>query len=271
MIYQSDALSVKRLDGDIAELNFDRQGESVNKFDQQTVTNLTEALDALEAEAGIRGLLVTSGKPVFIVGADITEFTSLFGAGKDEIKPFTGLNNANFNRLQNLPYPSCAVINGAAMGGGLEICLACDFRVMSTAAVIGLPETKLGILPGWGGTVRLPRILGVDEAVMWIATGADKRADDALKAGAVDAVAGPEQLREVALATLQGGVDGKLDYENRRNGQEQPPAPERHRGHDGVLHHQVHGGRAGRQELPGARQGRRCHRESPRHGPGRCA
>jgi 3-hydroxyacyl-CoA dehydrogenase/enoyl-CoA hydratase/3-hydroxybutyryl-CoA epimerase/enoyl-CoA isomerase len=113
MIYQSDALSVKRLDGDIAELNFDRQGESVNKFDQQTVTNLTEALDALEAESGIRGLLVTSGKPVFIVGADITEFTSLFGAGKDEIKPFTGINNANFNRLQNLPYPSCAVINGA--------------------------------------------------------------------------------------------------------------------------------------------------------------
>ncbi|MCB1602924.1 MAG: fatty acid oxidation complex subunit alpha FadB, partial [Xanthomonadales bacterium] len=74
MIYQSDALSVKRLDGDIAELNFDLQGESVNKFDQKTVTSLTAALAALEAEKGIRGLLVTSAKPVFIVGADITEF-----------------------------------------------------------------------------------------------------------------------------------------------------------------------------------------------------
>ena len=216
MIYKSDALSVTRLDGDIAELNFDLKGESVNKFDQQTVASLTAALDALEAESGIKGLLVTSAKAVFIVGADITEFTSLFGASKEEIKPFTGINNANFNRLQNLPYPSCAVINGAAMGGGLEICLACDFRVMSTAAVIGLPETKLGILPGWGGTVRLPRILGVDEAVMWMATGADKRADAALKGGAVDAVAGPEQLRDVALATLQGGIDGKLDYQTRR-------------------------------------------------------
>ncbi len=213
---------------------------------------------------------MTSGKPVFIVGADITEFTSLFGATKDEIKPFTGTNNANFNRLQNLPYPSCAVINGVAMGGGLEICLACDFRVMSTAAVIGLPETKLGILPGWGGTVRLPRILGVDEAVMWIATGADKSADDALKAGAVDAVAGPEQLRDVALATLQGGVDGKLDYCIRRQAKSSPLPPERHRSHDGFFHHQVHGGAAGRQELPGARQGRRRHRESPRHEPGRC-
>jgi 3-hydroxyacyl-CoA dehydrogenase/enoyl-CoA hydratase/3-hydroxybutyryl-CoA epimerase/enoyl-CoA isomerase len=186
------------------------------------VANLTAALDALAAESGIKGLLVTSGKPVFIVGADITEFTSLFGASKEDIKPFTGTNNANFNRLQNLPYPTCVAINGAAMGGGLEICLACDFRVMSTAAVIGLPETKLGILPGWGGTVRLPRIIGVDEAVMWMATGAEKRADDALKAGAVDAVAGPEQLRAVALATLQGGVDGKLGFADRRKAKSSP-------------------------------------------------
>ncbi len=217
MIYQSDALTVKRLEGDIAELNFDLKGESVNKFDQNTVSSLTAALDALEAESGIKGLLVTSGKPVFIVGADITEFTSLFGASKEDIKPFTGTNNANFNRLASLPYPSCAAINGFAMGGGLEICLACDFRVMSSAAKVGLPETKLGILPGWGGTVRLPRIIGVDEAVMWMATGADKRADEALKTGAVDAVAAPEQLREVALATLQGGIEGKLDYQRRRD------------------------------------------------------
>ncbi len=216
MIYQSDQLSIKRLDGDIAELNFDLQGESVNKFDNATVTSLAAALDALEAESGIKGLLVSSAKPVFVVGADITEFTSLFGSGKEEIKPFTGANNKNFNRIASLPYPSAVAINGFAMGGGLECCLACDFRVMSTAAKIGLPETKLGILPGWGGTVRLPRIIGVDEAVMWMATGADKRADAALKAGAVDAVAAPEQLREVTLATLQGAIDGELDYAGRR-------------------------------------------------------
>ena len=216
MIYQSDQLSIKRLDGDIAELNFDLQGESVNKFDNATVTSLAAALDALEAESGIKGLLVSSAKPVFVVVADITEFTSLFGAGKEEIKPFTGANNKNFNRIASLPYPSAVAINGFAMGGGLECCLACDFRVMSTAAKIGLPETKLGILPGWGGTVRLPRIIGVDEAVMWMATGADKRADAALKAGAVDAVAGPEQLRDVTLATLQGAIDGELDYAGRR-------------------------------------------------------
>ncbi|PID55194.1 MAG: fatty acid oxidation complex subunit alpha FadB [Gammaproteobacteria bacterium] len=216
MIYRSDALTVTRLEGDIAKLQFDLQGESVNKFNRQTVSDLNDALDALEAESGIKGLLVTSGKPVFIVGADITEFTGLFGADKEEIKPFTRQNNDNLNRIQNLPYPSVAVINGFAMGGGLEICLACDFRVMSTAAKIGLPETKLGILPGWGGTVRLPRIIGVDEAVMWMATGKEQKAEAALKAGAVDAIAAPEQLLDVASKTLQGAVDGKLDYQERR-------------------------------------------------------
>jgi 3-hydroxyacyl-CoA dehydrogenase / enoyl-CoA hydratase / 3-hydroxybutyryl-CoA epimerase / enoyl-CoA isomerase len=217
MIYQSDELTVKRLEGDIAELNFDLQGESVNKFNSATVESLTAAVDALEAENGIKGLLVTSGKPVFIVGADITEFVGLFGAAKEDMKAFSGRNNGNLNRIAALPYPSVVAINGFAMGGGLEICLACDFRVMSTAAKIGLPETKLGILPGWGGTVRLPRIIGVDEAVMWMATGKDQRADAALKAGAVDAVAAPEQLRDVALATLAEATAGKLDYQSRRD------------------------------------------------------
>ena len=216
MIYQSDAITLRRHDDGILEMQFDLQGESVNKFDQLTVQCLTEALDALDAQQDVRGLLVTSAKGVFIVGADITEFTNLFSSAGDDIAGFTAHNNGNFNRLQNLPYPTVAVINGFAMGGGLEICLACDFRVMSTAAKVGLPETKLGILPGWGGTVRLPRMIGVDEAVMWMATGKDHRAEEALKAGAVDAIAAPEQLRDVALATLGQAMDGKLDYARRR-------------------------------------------------------
>ncbi len=224
MIYQSDALTVKRLDGDVAELHFDLQGESVNKFNQATVADLGAALDALEAESGIKGLLVSSGKPVFIVGADITEFGDTFGAGPDEIKGFTAANNANFLRMEALPYPTCVAINGFALGGGLEVCLACDFRVMSTAAKIGLPETKLGILPGWGGTVRLPRIIGVDEAVMWITAGQEKRPADALKGGAVDAVAAPEELRDVALATLNEAIAGRLDYAKRREIKHSPLA-----------------------------------------------
>jgi 3-hydroxyacyl-CoA dehydrogenase/enoyl-CoA hydratase/3-hydroxybutyryl-CoA epimerase/enoyl-CoA isomerase len=222
MIYQSDAITLRRHDDGIIEMQFDLKGESVNKFNQLTVNSLTEALDALEAESDVRGLLVTSGKGVFIVGADITEFTAMFEATVEEIQAFSGGQNVNFNRLQNLPYPSVAVINGFAMGGGLEICLACDFRVMSTAAKIGLPETKLGILPGWGGTVRLPRIIGVDEAITWIATGAEQSADAALKAGAVDAIAEPEQLADVANSTLASAVAGKLDYAGRRHAKSSP-------------------------------------------------
>ncbi len=222
MIYQSDALSLERHEDGIVELCFDLKNESVNKFDQLTVGSLTEALDALEQESDVRGLIVTSAKGVFIVGADITEFTSLFDSASDDIAGFTAINNKNFNRLQNLPYPTLAVINGFAMGGGLEICLACDLRVMSSAAKIGLPESKLGILPGWGGTVRLPRLIGVDEAVTWMATGKEQRADAALKAGAVDAVAPPEQLRDVALATLSQAIDGKLDVQKRRHAKGAP-------------------------------------------------
>ena len=216
MIYQSDAITLARQDGDIVEMRFDLAGESVNKFNRLTVQCLSEALDALEKERDVRGLLLSSGKGVFIVGADITEFTGLFTAATDQLAGFTAANNANFNRLAALPFPTVALINGFALGGGLEIGLACDFRVMSRAARVGLPESKLGILPGWGGTVRLPRLIGVDEAVMWMAAGKEHGAEAALKAGVVDAVAAPEQLRAVALATLTQAIDGRLDIERRR-------------------------------------------------------
>lgn len=216
MIYQSEAIALERRDGGIVEMRFDLAGESVNKFNRLTVQRLSEALDALDKERGVRGLMVTSGKGVFIVGADITEFTDLFTAAASDRTGFTAVNAANFNRLAELPFPTVALINGFALGGGLEICLACDFRVMSRAARVGLPESKLGLLPGWGGTVRLPRLIGVDEAVMWMASGKEHGADAALRAGVVDAIAAPEQLRDVALATLDQAIAGRLDIARRR-------------------------------------------------------
>ena len=188
MIYQSDALSVKRLDGDIAELNFDLQGESVNKFDNATVTSLTAALDALEAESGIKGLLVTSAKPVFIVGADITEFTSLFGATQEEIKPFTSSNNKNFNRIAALPYPSAVAINGFAMGGGLEVALACDIRIAESHAALALPEAKVGLLPCAGGTQRLAQLVGEGWAKRIMLCGERVSAEKAMTLGLVEEV-----------------------------------------------------------------------------------
>ena len=216
MIFKGSTITVQMHDGGIAELSFDLQGESVNKFNTATVNELEQAITAIEKQEDVKGLLISSAKGVFLVGADITEFIPIFeqggvGAGSHLVK-----NSENFNRLEDLAIPVVAAINGYAMGGGLEVALACDYRVMSSTAKIGLPETKLGIIPGWGGTVRLPRVAGADTAIEWIASGSEQRPDVALKAGVVDGVVEPDQLHQAAVTVLQSCIDGAMDYASRR-------------------------------------------------------
>ena len=177
MIYQGNAVSVQLLDDGIAELKFDLQGESVNKFNKETVEDLGKAVDAIKGNNDIKGLVVTSGKSVFIVGADITEFTDMFKLPEDEIAGWCLKSNQVFNAFEDLDIPKVVAVNGIALGGGLEMCLAADFRVLSEKAQVGLPEVKLGLFPGFGGTVRLPRVIGVDNAVEWIAAGGQHRAE----------------------------------------------------------------------------------------------
>ncbi len=217
MIYSGQAITVQMLDNGIAELCFDLEGESVNKFNSLTVGELKEATQALHDAKDVKGVLVTSGKDVFIVGADITEFGRNFSASpEDLIAGMMATNTEIFNRFEDLNVPTVAAINGIALGGGLEMGLVCDYRVMSTKAKIGLPETKLGIVPGFGGTVRLPRLIGSDNAVEWIASGKDQRADKALAAGAVDAVVEPEKLKEAGIDLLNRCIAGEFDYKAKR-------------------------------------------------------
>jgi len=223
MIYSGKAITVQAIDDGIAELCFDLQDDSVNKFNALTVNELREATAAIAADSSLNGVIVTSGKPVFIVGADIMEFGALFGASEDEIaEKILKINLDVFNAFEDLSIPTVAAINGIALGGGLEMCLVCDYRVMSETARIGLPETKLGIIPGYGGTTRLPRLIGADNAIEWIASGAEQKAEQALKFGAVDAVVTPELLREGALSLLQQCIDGKLDYQAKRREKQEP-------------------------------------------------
>lgn len=216
MIYDGTAITVKMIEGGIAELNFDLDGESVNKFNRVTLEDLKAATEAIKGNSDVKGVLVTSGKDCFIVGADITEFGEAFKLPEEEIVEWIIEGNKIFSGFEDLPVPTLTAINGVALGGGFEMCLASDFRVMSSKAKVGLPEVKLGLMPGFGGTVRLSRIIGADNAIEWICMGAENRADKALKFGAVDAVVAPEALREQSIAMLQSAIAGEMDYEARR-------------------------------------------------------
>lgn len=216
MIYEGKAITVKEIEGGYAQLDFDLKGESVNKFNQLTMGELGEAAEALEKQKKLKGLVVTSSKDTFIVGADITEFTDLFAGPEEELVNNNLKANRIFNSIEDLPFPTVTAINGQALGGGFEMCLSTDFRVMDEKAKVGLPEVKLGIFPGFGGTVRLTRLIGADNAIEWICMGSEQKADAALKAHAVDAVVKQDQLVDAAIDMLNEANAGKLDYQARR-------------------------------------------------------
>ncbi len=222
MLYTGPAFSVAALGDGIVELKFDLAGESVNKLGQVALRDFAAATQAIAQDGSVKGVVLTSGKSVFIVGADITEFGAMFAAGEAAIAKSVLEVNRMLCAFEDLPVPTVVAINGVCLGGGLELALAADYRVMSTAASVGFPEVKLGIFPGFGGSVRMPRIIGVDNAVEWICAGADKKADAALKDGAVDAVVAPEQLRDAALSMLKLCIAGKLDWQGRRTAKLSP-------------------------------------------------
>lgn len=221
-IYSGDAIQLLPLDEGFIELNLDATRASVNIFNAAAVAELNAALDILETKKDVRGLLITSAKNSFVAGADIDEFLPLFRSGKTAIQTEIAKNNRNYNRLEDLRMPVVAAINGAALGGGFELCLACDYRIANTAGQIGFPECSLGILPGWGGTVRFPRLAGIDTAIEWIALAQIFDPATGLKAGVLDAVVAPEKLREAALHTLRQCSAGKLDYKERRRRKQAP-------------------------------------------------
>jgi 3-hydroxyacyl-CoA dehydrogenase/enoyl-CoA hydratase/3-hydroxybutyryl-CoA epimerase/enoyl-CoA isomerase len=191
-----------RADG-FVELCFDRRGEAINKFDVRTVDELQSATQAIRAAGNARGVIVTSAKDTFIVGADIFEFTALFAKSVEEIEAYIARQNAVFTAFEDLDLPSVVAINGLALGGGLEMALAADARVMSDAAQVGVPEVSLGIFPGFGGTVRLPRVTHAAAAIEWITSGKPQSARTALESGLVEAVVAPQALLGAAVERLE--------------------------------------------------------------------
>ncbi len=222
MLMQGKFVQVKAVEDGIFEVVFNRENDAINKFDQATLDELKQAVTSLEKVDGLQGVVFTSSKDTFIVGADITGFTEMFSHTEEDVyKHILNINDI-FNGVEDLPCPTVVAINGIALGGGFELCLSTDYRVMANSAKVGLPEVKLGINPGWGGTFRLPRLIGIDNANEWICGGAQKGAEDALKEGAVDAVVAVEQVTDSAIDLLKKCISGELDYQARRTEKTSP-------------------------------------------------
>ncbi|WP_396333203.1 fatty acid oxidation complex subunit alpha FadB [Burkholderia anthina] len=211
-MFQGENISVLPLDDGFVELRFDRRDAAINKLDARTIDEFREATACIAATSAVRGVLVTSAKDVFIVGADITEFSAMFQQPADAIAAAVRTNDAHVIAFEDLPFPSVVAINGYALGGGLELALLGAFRVMASTARVGLPEVSLGLIPGLGGTVRLSRVAGLAAAIDWVATGTSFDGRAALEAGVVDEVVAPGVLRETALAWLYRAATGEIDW-----------------------------------------------------------
>lgn len=210
-MYSGKALKVEMLPSGAANLVFDLEGSSVNKFNQATLKELREVVALLQG-SNVSGLIVSSAKPAFIVGADITEFTAMFSEPEDIILSWLVESNKVFNDLEDLPFPTVTAINGIALGGGFEMALTTDYRVGTVKSVVGFPEVKLGILPGFGGTVRLPRLIGADNANQWISSGSHIKAPQAQTEGAIDAIVEEDKLIAACEDMINQCNAGKLDY-----------------------------------------------------------
>lgn len=150
MLYSGQAFRLESLPNQILKVVFDLKDQSANVFNALALKELGEVLEVIKKQSA-RGLLFTSGKPSgFVFGADVTEFLDHFKKSEDEMKSWIAGINRVFSGYEDLPFPKVALVNGFALGGGCEIALTMDYRLASPKAAIGLPETKLGIIPGWG-------------------------------------------------------------------------------------------------------------------------
>jgi enoyl-CoA hydratase/carnithine racemase len=178
------------------------QGEA--RRNSLTMALLRELKGRVEAAASDRNLRVVvltgQGDRAFCAGADLKERARMMA---EEVHGFHAAVREGFTGIERAPQPFVAALNGAALGGGLELALACDLRVLAEGAEVGLPEVGLGIIPGAGGTVRLPRLVGVARAKDLILTGRRVGAAEALAMGLVSRVAPPARLRDEAIALAE--------------------------------------------------------------------
>jgi 3-hydroxyacyl-CoA dehydrogenase/enoyl-CoA hydratase/3-hydroxybutyryl-CoA epimerase len=213
-IYRSETIEVDRdVDGSL-HLTIDVADRPVNVFNRKVLGDLDEALDAVNESARTSVLVVRSGKKSgFVAGADLKEFETISSAAEAEAVSAAG--QKVFGKLAALPMPTIAAVAGVCLGGGLELALACDYRLVYDRpdTQLGLPETQLGLLPGWGGTQRLPRVVGLERALRMILQAKRLSAREALAWGLADAIAD----REASLREQFSRLAARAIAEGKRN------------------------------------------------------
>jgi enoyl-CoA hydratase/carnithine racemase len=190
------------VEGPVALVRIDRP--PVNALSEQVALELGQAFESC-SHPSIRAVVVT-GEPHFAAGADIKGFQASFDAGVEERTAWT-LQEA-ITTLESLPKPTIAAVHGFALGGGLELAMGADFRLLAEDAKVGQPEILLGIIPGAGGTQRLPRIVGYQRAKEMILTGRQVGADEALSIGLADEVFPGDRLLDEALSRARQWAEG---------------------------------------------------------------
>lgn len=174
--------------------------QSLNALDSEVLRELGSVVAETAADESIRVLIITGEGRAFVAGADISEMVN-----KDPMQglAFGKFGAEVFRAIEQLPIPVIAAVNGFALGGGCELAMACDLRIASTKAKFGQPEVGLGIIPGFSGTQRLPRLVGPAKAKELVYTGEVIRADEALRIGLVNKVVEPKALMDEALALAE--------------------------------------------------------------------
>ncbi len=170
--------------------------KALNALNTRFFQEMDDYIASVKNDSSIKVLVITGEGKAFVAGADIAEMVNKNG---EEGSAFSRLGQATFRSLEKLDIPVIAAINGFALGGGLELTMACDFRTASTKAKFGQPEVNLGLIPGYAGTQRLPRLVGQGDALYLLMTADMIGADDALRIGLVQKVFEPEALMEETL------------------------------------------------------------------------
>lgn len=187
------------LDGAIAILTMNRP-KALNALNDQTLEELDRIFTCLEGEESILGVIITGEGKGFVAGADISQMQSY---KSEEGRNYANRAQALFNKIEALEKPVIAAVNGYALGGGCELSMSCDIRIASEKAVFGQPEANLGVIPCFGGTQRLPRLVGTGIAKELIYTGRQVKAEEAKSIGLVNKVVPAESLLDEAKSMLR--------------------------------------------------------------------